>query len=231
MAKTVANRNPRGNAPREQFCQHGWPDEVTRPCRCARYAQSVYGFPQYKRRDRRTVNGHAKARPSSFVGGSDVFCSQASNRRFCLSSLFYVTVSGDGSAVVTRLARWPWMGVACVASVLAGPAAAQTQQEIDWCNGKDSVGAGLVIRGCTAVLKSKGKSPKDLSTAFNNRGNAYYDKKDYDLAIADYNEALRLDPEFALALYNRSCAYRDKGDNDRAMDDYVKAILLDPSLK
>jgi len=115
--------------------------------------------------------------------------------------------------------------------VLAGPAAAQTQQSIDWCNGKDSVGADLVIRGCSAIIQSKERSSKDLSTAFNNRGNAYYEKKDYNHAIADYSEALRLDPEFALAFYNRSCAYRDKGDNDRAVDDYIQAILLDPSLK
>jgi tetratricopeptide (TPR) repeat protein len=158
-------------------------------------------------------------------------CSQASNRPFCLPSLLYETVRGDGSPVKTKLARWPWLGIACVASVLAGPAAAQTQKELDWCNGKDSAGADLVISGCTAVIQSKGKSPKDLSTAFNNRGNAYYDKKNYDRAIADYSEALRLDPQFALAFYNRSCAYRDKGDNDHAMDDYVQAILLDPSLK
>jgi tetratricopeptide (TPR) repeat protein len=133
--------------------------------------------------------------------------------------------------VKTRLARWAWLGAACVALVLAGPAAAETQQQIDWCNGKDSVGADFVISGCTAIIQTNGKSPKDLSTAFNNRGNAYYDKKDYDRAIADYSEALRLDPGFALAFYNRSCAYRDKGDNDRAVDDYVQAILLDPSLK
>jgi tetratricopeptide (TPR) repeat protein len=138
---------------------------------------------------------------------------------------------GDGSPVKTRLARWPWLGVACLALVLAGPAAAQTQREIDWCNGKDSVGTDLVISGCTAIIQSKEQNPKDLSTAFNNRGNGYYDKKDYDRAIADYSEALRLDPVFALAFYNRSCAYRDKGDNDRAIDDYIHAILLDPSLK
>jgi tetratricopeptide (TPR) repeat protein len=133
--------------------------------------------------------------------------------------------------VKTRLARWPWLGAACVASVLAGPAAAQAQQEIDWCNGNDSVGTDLVISGCTAVIQSKEKSQKEVSTALNNRGNAYYDKKDYDRAIADYSEALRLDPQFALAFYNRSLAYRDKGDKDRAIDDYVQAILLDPSLQ
>lgn len=131
----------------------------------------------------------------------------------------------------TRLAPWPWLGVTCAALVLAGPAAAQTQKQIDWCNGKDNVGADVVISGCTAIIQSKQRSPKDLPTALNNRGNAYYAKKDYDRAIADYSEALRLEPKFALAFFNRSSAYRDKGENDRAIEDYIQAILLDPSLK
>jgi tetratricopeptide (TPR) repeat protein len=36
---------------------------------------------------------------------------------------------------------------------------------------------------------------------FNNRGNAYSEKKDYDRAAADYNEAIRLDPKSVLAFY------------------------------
>ena len=34
----------------------------------------------------------------------------------------------------------------------------------------------------------------------------------YDRAIADYNEAIRLDPKFAMAFHNRGIAYHDKGD-------------------
>ena len=58
---------------------------------------------------------------------------------------------------------------------------------------------------------------------------AYRDKGDNDRAIADYNEAIRLDPKDATAYNNRG--YRlsaNKGDNDRAIADYDEAIRLDP---
>ena len=57
---------------------------------------------------------------------------------------------------------------------------------------------------------------------------AYRSKGENDRAIADYNEALRLDPKNAIAYANRGLAYRDKGDTDRAIADYTEAIRLDP---
>jgi Tfp pilus assembly protein PilF len=49
-------------------------------------------------------------------------------------------------------------------------------------------------------------------------------KGDNDRAIADYNEAIRRDPNSALAFDNRGTAYLKKGDNDRAIADYNEAI-------
>ena len=49
-----------------------------------------------------------------------------------------------------------------------------------------------------------------------------------DRAIADYNEAIRLDPKYRLAFHNRGVAWRDKDDFDRAIADYTEAIRLDP---
>jgi lipoprotein NlpI len=64
--------------------------------------------------------------------------------------------------------------------------------------------------------------------AFYNRGYAYTDKGDNDRAIADFNEAIRIDPKSAAAFNNRGYAYSDKGDNDRAIADFNEAIRLDP---
>src|SRR6516225_5830016 len=58
---------------------------------------------------------------------------------------------------------------------------------------------------------------------FDNRGLAYADNGDYDRAIADYNEAIRLRPE-AKFLDNRGNSYNYKGDYDRAIADYDRAI-------
>ena len=55
------------------------------------------------------------------------------------------------------------------------------------------------------------------------------DKKEYDKAIADYNEAIRLDPEGRRSpYYNRGYAWYDKKEYDKAIADYNEAIRLDP---
>ena len=46
--------------------------------------------------------------------------------------------------------------------------------------------------------------------------------------MADANEAIRLNPLYALAFNNRGYIYVKKGDYNRAMADYNEAIRLDP---
>jgi lipoprotein NlpI len=61
-----------------------------------------------------------------------------------------------------------------------------------------------------------------------NRGGSWADKKDYDRAIADYTEAIRLDPQYATAFNYRGNAWYSKMDYDRAIADYTDAIRLNP---
>jgi tetratricopeptide (TPR) repeat protein len=49
-------------------------------------------------------------------------------------------------------------------------------------------------------------------------------KGDHDRALADYNEAIRLDPKGALIFRDRGDAYVDKGDPERSHADYDAAI-------
>jgi len=51
---------------------------------------------------------------------------------------------------------------------------------------------------------------------------------DFEGAIADYDEAIRLDPEYAGAYNNRGLAKYDLGDLEGALADYDEAIRLDP---
>jgi tetratricopeptide (TPR) repeat protein len=62
------------------------------------------------------------------------------------------------------------------------------------------------------------------------RGNAYYAKKDYDNALADYNETLRLDPNNAAALYNRGLVEQRQGDMSGANGDIARAKQLSPGI-
>jgi tetratricopeptide (TPR) repeat protein len=46
------------------------------------------------------------------------------------------------------------------------------------------------------------------------------------LALAEFTEAIRLDPDFAVPCYNRGLAYHDNGDYDKVITDYTGAQNL-----
>lgn len=64
---------------------------------------------------------------------------------------------------------------------------------------------------------------------FYDRAGASYLKGDYERAIQDYDQAIRLNPRFAKAFCNRGTTYAGKSDYDHAIQDFDQAIRLDPS--
>src|SRR5262249_15219124 len=60
------------------------------------------------------------------------------------------------------------------------------------------------------------------------QGDTSVNNRDYDRAIADYSDAIRLIPTNAPAFFARGNAYASKGDPDRAISDFSEAIRLDP---
>ena len=72
------------------------------------------------------------------------------------------------------------------------------------------------------------KAALDPATIYFYRGNAYGKKKEYDRAIADFNQALQLHPKDAEIFSNRGIAYYYKKEYDRAIADYNQALLLNP---
>jgi predicted Zn-dependent protease len=84
------------------------------------------------------------------------------------------------------------------------------------------------IDACTRAITSGKLSTDYLAKTFLNRGNAWKAKGDYERAIADYNEATRLNPQYAHALNNRGNAWEAKGEYERAIADYNEAIRLNP---
>ena len=64
---------------------------------------------------------------------------------------------------------------------------------------------------------------------YNNRGNALRKTRAFDRAIADLDQAIKLEPNFSSAYWTRGLVYRDKGDKEKAADDYKKALSLNPS--
>lgn len=62
------------------------------------------------------------------------------------------------------------------------------------------------------------------------QGNAYYDQGQFEEAVAEFEEALQLDPDDAETHYNLGLAYEALGKIDEAIAEYQEAIRLDPDL-
>lgn len=67
------------------------------------------------------------------------------------------------------------------------------------------------------------------SLACQNRGNIYHLKGDYDRALRDYEQAIRLNPANAGAYINRGLSLAEHGDYEEALKDYDEAIRIDPT--
>jgi tetratricopeptide (TPR) repeat protein len=111
---------------------------------------------------------------------------------------------------------------------LAGAQDAQSAKNLELCNGVGSVSLDLQIGGCTAIIESGTLTPEGLAVAYNIRGNAYSKKNEYDRSIQDYDESIRLNPNYAKPFNNRGIAYQKKGQYQRAITDFNEAIKLNP---
>lgn len=84
----------------------------------------------------------------------------------------------------------------------------------------------------TTTSSRKNKSTV-TSTAKNynyyyNLGLSLYDKGDLEGAIANYTQAIKLNPRSADAFYNRGLAYYDNEDYSNAIGDYTKSLQINP---
>ena len=70
-----------------------------------------------------------------------------------------------------------------------------------------------------------------MQLLYYNRGLAYANIGEYQLAIRDYDKVIELDPEHAEAYCFRGLAYDNLGDYRQAIGDYDKAIESDPEVR
>jgi tetratricopeptide (TPR) repeat protein len=130
-----------------------------------------------------------------------------------------------------RLGRAKRLLPACMLMAVLLPIAdarAQTLQDHRWCEGESGATIAQRLDGCSAVIRGGREKGDKLAEIFNNRGVAYRLKGDHERAVADYAQAIKLNPKFAAAFNNRGVAYDHKGDYDRAIADYDQAIKLKP---
>jgi tetratricopeptide (TPR) repeat protein len=70
-------------------------------------------------------------------------------------------------------------------------------------------------------------NPQD-AFALAHRGRAWHERGDYQKALADLNEAIRLDSDHSAWYSNRGLVYDRLGEYDRAIADYGEALRRDP---
>jgi tetratricopeptide (TPR) repeat protein len=106
---------------------------------------------------------------------------------------------------------------------------AEPSQVRQWCtNAHSAYTPDRQIEGCTSVIQSARETQKNKAIAHYDRGIVYKKRGDLDRAVADFNEAIRLDPKLAYPYNERGDSYKAKGDFDRAGADFNEAIRLDP---
>lgn len=112
---------------------------------------------------------------------------------------------------------------------LAVPSLAESNEDSRKCTAElERNDFDLAIDYCTAAIQSGDLSDQDLAALFNNRGLAYANKKDYDHAIEDYDQVVRLGLKDSDALYRRGLVYFGKNDYSRAIQDFDEALERNP---
>lgn len=124
---------------------------------------------------------------------------------------------------VIRKRGTPWLLPAGLLALASWSALAQGAA-LAQCTSATSADAR--IEACSAAIAAE--HGRAAAIAYNFRAVAWQDKYDLDRALADYSEAVRLDPGYANAFNNRGLAWQAKGDLDRAIVDHTEAIRLDP---
>ena len=97
-------------------------------------------------------------------------------------------------------------------------------KKIIWLVVSSLIMAALVLASCAPAVTEE----EMAAVEHNERGIALALAGLYEQAVTEFNKAIELDPEYAMAYNNRGNAYWNKGNFDGAIADYDKAIELDP---
>lgn len=84
------------------------------------------------------------------------------------------------------------------------------------------------LSGCTAIIESPTVNDQERAHAYSTRALALSLKQQYGAAISDYDAAIRLNPNFSMALNNRAWAYYKWGRAGEGLADVERSLRLNP---
>lgn len=79
-----------------------------------------------------------------------------------------------------------------------------------------------------ALKAAEAESEENISPIYNAIGYGYFLQEQYDLAIRNYKEALKINPQYPTALNNLGHAYEKKNLNSAALEAYEQVCNLEP---
>jgi tetratricopeptide (TPR) repeat protein len=119
-----------------------------------------------------------------------------------------------------------WRAVAAAVLIATALPAGATDDPTTDCFSED---LNRRIDGCTQLIERQGQGAADLSLAYSMRALAYSLKGRYATAISDYDAAIALRPNFAVALNNRAWAYFRWGKPTTGLPDVERSLALSPT--
>jgi tetratricopeptide (TPR) repeat protein len=86
----------------------------------------------------------------------------------------------------------------------------------------------LRVAPCSAVIEAPDTTPAARAEAYFLRGLAYWQSGQRERAVRDYDEAIRIAPQFGAALNNRADAYLKLGKASQGVPDIERALQIAP---
>jgi tetratricopeptide (TPR) repeat protein len=84
-----------------------------------------------------------------------------------------------------------------------------------------------IVMSGVAVTREKVRKQRE-AFACDMRGNDWYSKNEYDKAIGEFNDAIRLDPTYTDAYDDRGLVWCDKREYGKAIAEYNQALAINP---
>ena len=96
------------------------------------------------------------------------------------------------------------------------------------CSASGNISLDDRIAGCTALIETTSTAKQTVTVALFRRALFYTQKRELELAIADYDQIIDHDPNNLVARIRRAFTYAQKKEMDAALADYEKVVELDP---